>query len=140
MTSTCLGGYMEMIPVAATAYLAHIRRVRSKIDKTLTFEKLAATLQTSDSQVQRILAGEQDTRGANWFRIAEVIGASKVYLALLLAQPDAKKEVGQKTAEWWLALSPEQQQMYEALLATDDGREKLLRAAVDLLGTLKPGQ
>lgn len=140
MTSMWFGGCMETIPVAAAAYLAHIRKVRSKIDKTLTFEKLATALHTSDSQVQRILAGEQDTRGAMWFRIAEVIGASKVYLALLLARPDAKEEEGVKTAEWWLSLSPEQQQMYEALLATDDGRENLLQAAVNLLGSLKPAR
>ena len=130
-----LRGYMET--VAAAAYLARIREANKKSRK-LTFKHLAQVLETSDSQVQRILAGTQDTRGTAWFQLADAIGASKVYLALLLARPNANKQDGIDTAEWWLSLSSEQQQMYEALLSTNDGREKLLRAAVDLLDSLKP--
>lgn len=122
---------------AAAAYLTRIREEYKK-SRGLTFKYLAKKLKTSDSQIQRILSGDQDTRGAMWFQLAEAIGASKVYLALLLARPTADKDEGIKVANWWLSLSPEQQQMYEALLSTSDGRERLLRAAIDLLDSLKP--
>lgn len=121
------------MPVAAAAYLARIRESNARY----TWLYLEKQLRTSDSQLQRILGGKQDTKGSTWFQIAEAIGASKAKLATLLADTSKPKEDGIRAAEWWLALNPEQQKMYESMLAHDQGRGYLLRAAADVIDSLQ---
>lgn len=112
-----------MSTVAAGTYLRLLRE-----HQRLSRQAVAEALSTSDSQIERIELGQTNTRGTMWFQVAELLSANIVELARLLTDARADKGDGAAAAEAWLALTSEERAAYRRLLASTNGRARLLRS------------
>lgn len=100
------GGCMGM--VAAGAYLESLRLASKK-----SRADVAKAIGTSESQVQRIEAGEIDTRGSLLFGFARFVKANISHLAKLLLDDAASEAEAARMAE--LAQSMTDEELDEAI-------------------------
>lgn len=85
---------VSMANAAVGTYLRTLREARR-----LTREALADMVGTSVSQLVRIEAGEQDTRGSLLARIIAAVRGSAADVQSLLINPDASESDGQRLAQ-----------------------------------------
>ena len=113
--------------IAAGAYLWALRFARH-----LSRRDVAVYFNTSDSQIERIERGENDTRGSMLFGFLQLVKGSPTHLMQLLLDTDATQEDGRRLAEEWL--SAEEVGRIDAMIERH-GRERVLYA-VEQLRTL----